>query len=91
MSKRSAALSNAATPHGTPTSNIASRTPCPSPPLHSLSGELPTAGNQALKFGNGRPPWKASTKLGFLHGRTKIDAHNFPLAIPNLNFIWNQL
>jgi hypothetical protein len=51
-------------------------------PLHSLSGELPMVGNQALKSGNGRPLWKVSTKLSFLHGTTKTDAHDLPLAIP---------
>jgi hypothetical protein len=92
-SKWPAALPNVATPHGAPTSNIASRVPCPSPllPLHYLSGELPMAGNQALKSRNGRPTWKASTMLGFLHGTTKTDAHNIPLAILGLNFIRNQL
>jgi hypothetical protein len=41
-------------------------------PLHSLSGELPMVGNQALKSGNGRPLWKVSTKT---------DAHDLPLPI----------
>jgi hypothetical protein len=50
-------------------------------PLHSLSGELPMVGNQALKSGNGRPLWKVSTKLNFLHGTTKTDAHDLPLPI----------
>jgi hypothetical protein len=47
--------------------------------------------NQALKSGNGRSPWKASTKLGFLHGTIKTDAHYLPLAIPTINFIRNEL
>jgi hypothetical protein len=48
-------------------------------------------GNQVLKSGNGHPPWKASTKLGFLHGTTKMDVHHLSLAIPDLNVIRNQL
>jgi hypothetical protein len=49
------------------------------------------ADNEALKSGNGRPPWNASTNLGFLHGTTKIDVHDLPLSIIGLNFIRNQL
>jgi hypothetical protein len=45
------------------------------------------AGNEALKFTNGRLPWKASTKLGFVCGTTKTDVHDLPLAIFGLNFM----
>jgi hypothetical protein len=36
-------------------------------------------------------PWRASTKLVFLHAMTKTGAHDLPLAIPALNFIRNEL
>jgi hypothetical protein len=89
-------LLHAAAPHGTapslppPCSHASCLSPLPFP-LSSLSGELPHAGNQALKSNNGRPPWKASTKLGFLRGTTKMDVHYLPLAILVLNFIRNEL
>jgi hypothetical protein len=43
-----------------------------------------------LELNHGHSPWKASTKLGFLRGTTKTDAHDLSLAILSLNFIQNQ-
>jgi hypothetical protein len=37
------------------------------------------------------PPWRASHKLIFLHGMTKTDAYDLPLAILTLNFIRHEL
>jgi hypothetical protein len=42
-----------------------------------------------VKSGNGCPSRKASTKLDFVRGKTKMDVHDLPLAIPSLNFIQN--
>jgi hypothetical protein len=36
-------------------------------------------------------PRRALTKVVFLRGTTKTDAHDLPLAIPALNFIRNKL
>jgi hypothetical protein len=46
--------------------------------------EAPTPAMAAL-------PWTALNKAVFLHGTTRMDAHNLPLAIPTLNFIRNEL
>jgi hypothetical protein len=44
-----------------------------------------------LKSGHVRLPWRASHKLIFLRGMTKMDAHDLPLVILTLNFIRNKL
>jgi hypothetical protein len=59
--------------------------------LSSLSGELPRGRSWSSKYVHGRLPWRALTKVVFLHGMTKTDAHNLPLVIPALNFIQNEL
>jgi hypothetical protein len=58
--------------------------PCPShlfPFPSSPGGELPMAGTWSSKSDYGRPPWKASTKLSFLCGTTKMDVHDLSIAI----------
>jgi hypothetical protein len=54
-------------------------------PLHSLSGELPMAGNQVLKSGNGHPLCKVSTKLGF---SSREDQNG--CARPSSCYFWTQ-
>jgi hypothetical protein len=60
-------------------------------PLLSLSDELPMAGHGVPTPAMAALPRRAPTKTIFLHGMTKMDAHDLPLAISSLNFIQNQL
>jgi hypothetical protein len=67
--------------------------PSPSSPSPSFPSPVssPMGSHGSSNSGHGRLPWRASHKLIFLHGMTKMDAHDLPLAIPALNFIRNKL
>jgi hypothetical protein len=85
-----------ASPHGAPflPSMQAARAPVllsPSLPLSPLSSELPMASHGAPTPAMAARPWRALTKAVFLHGITKTDVHDLPLAIPIFNFIRNEL
>jgi hypothetical protein len=51
---------------------------------HGVSHEAPTPVMAALL-------WRASHKLIFLCGMTKIDAYNLPLVISSLDFVGSEL
>jgi hypothetical protein len=40
-----------------------------------------------MELDHGRLLWRVSTKLIFLLGTTKMDAHDLPFTVPGLNFI----
>jgi hypothetical protein len=62
----------------------------PSPSLPSPASS-PMIGHGAPTSAMAALPWRALTKVVFLRGATKTDAHDLPLAITALNFNQNEL
>jgi hypothetical protein len=67
-----------------------SRTPSLAPSLPSLTSPHGTS-HGAPTLAVAALPWRALNEAVFLHGTTKTDAHDLPLAIPVLNFIQNEV